>query len=118
MKLRLLAILCLLSASATANSATYEVCWNPPTSYEDGTPLLEQDLAEYTLYIDGSELLSFAVVVGTWCYVITVTEPGTYSATMTVTDIHGVVSDFSNAATFTIGPRTPGAPTNLTVTLL
>ena len=99
-------------------AADYQVCWQPPTAFEDGTPLLEGDLNYYTLYVDGTELVSFDAIVGTWCYVITITESGTYVAAMTVTLINGQTSAKSNQATFSIGPRTPGAPTNVTVTPL
>ena len=113
MKRAILIVLGLLAGAAQA--ADFEVCWEPPTSYEDGSPLLEQNLSYYTLYVDDTELVSFNVVVGTWCYIITIQAPGTYVAEMTVTDTAGQTSVRSNQATFTIGPPTPGPVTNLTV---
>lgn len=113
-----LLILFLILMAAPAMAAQWEVCWQPPTEFENGYPLLEGDLDFYTLYIDGNELLSFDAVIGTWCYIITINEPGTYVADMTVTHINGRTSQKSNQASFSIGPRTPGAPTNLTVTAL
>jgi hypothetical protein len=113
-----LTALMLVMLSAPLWADDWQVCWEPPTAFVNGDPLLEQDLQYYTLYINGTELLSFDAIVGTWCYVITINTEGTYLATMTVTHLNGQTSDFSNEASFTLGPRTPGAPTNLTVTKL
>lgn len=96
----------------------WQVCWQPPTTYENGTPLLEQEITAYTLYIDDTELLTFNAIIGTWCYIITINTPGTYVAEMTVTTENGQTSVRSNQATFTLGPLTPGPVTNLTVTPL
>ncbi len=105
----------LLLASAQGFAKDWQVCWQPPTQFENGDPLLEQDLAYYTLYVNDAELVSFDVIVGTWCYIITINTEGTYIADMTVTHTNGATSARSNQAVFTLGPRTPGAPTNVTV---
>lgn len=116
--MRAIIALLLLAAFTSVQADVWQVCWEPPTTFENGDPLLEQDLSYYTLYMDGNELVLFDAIVGTWCYDLTITMEGTYVATMTVTHLNGKTSDFSNAVTFTLGPRTPGAPTNLTVTKL
>lgn len=96
----------------------FQICWQPPTQFVNGDPLLEQDLSYYTLYMNDVEVMSFDVIVGTWCVVWTTHVEGTYFAKLTVTHVNGQTSDYSNTADFTLGPRTPGAPTNLTVTKL
>jgi hypothetical protein len=113
-----LTLLLLLVAAMPVWADELLVEWTPPTQYTDGTPLLEQDLDYYTLHMNGAELLTLDAIVGTWSVVITVTEPGTHEFRLTVTDLNGQTSDMSNTATFTVGPRTPGVPTNLTVTRL
>jgi hypothetical protein len=69
----------------------------------------------YTLHINGAVVMNFDSIVGTWAVTITMTEPGTHEVRLTVTDINGQTSDLSNSTSFTVGPRTPGAPMNLTV---
>lgn len=96
----------------------FQICWTPPTQFVNGDPLLEQDLDFYTLYINDQNVMSFDAIVGTWCVVYTTHTEGTYFTKLTVTHVNGETSDFSNEASFTLGPRTPGAPTNLTVTKL
>jgi len=114
----LAAVTALFAVATPARAESWNVCWQPPTAYTNGTQLLEQEITSYTLYIDGNELLTFNAIIGTWCYVITINTPGTYVAEMTVTTENGQTSVRSNQATFTLGPLTPGPVTNLTVTQL
>ena len=102
-----------------AKAETFEVCWMPPTQFENGEPLLEGDLDYYTLYVDQQELLNVDAIVGQWCAYFEVTVEGTYFMTMTVTHINGQTSRQSdNPVPFTLGPRTPATPTGLTVVAL
>lgn len=105
----------LLLACSAVQADTFEVCWLPPTTFENGDPLLEGDLDYYTLYIDDQELMNFDAIVGTWCVQFEVHVEGTYFATMTVTHNNGMTSAQSNIATFTLGPRAPAAPTEVVV---
>lgn len=114
----LTAVTALFAVATPARADDWQVCWQPPTAYENGTQLFEQEIDSYTLYIDDAELLTFDAIIGTWCYIITINTPGTYVADMTVTTENGMTSVRSNQATFTLGPLTPGPVTNLTVTQL
>lgn len=105
----------LLLASSVVHADTFEVCWLPPTTFENGDPLLEGDLDYYTLYVDDTELMNFDAIVGTWCVQFEVHVEGTYYASMTVTHINGKTSARSNIDPFTLGPRAPAAPTEVVV---
>lgn len=96
----------------------FQICWQPPTQFENGDPLLEQDLDFYTLYINDQNVMSFDVIVGTWCVVYTTHTEGTYFTKMTVTHVNGQTSGFSNETSFTLGPRRPMAPVITTVEAL
>lgn len=113
-----LLLILLFAVTTEAKADPFEVCWLPPTQFENGDPLLEADLDYYTLYVDQNELLNLDAIVGTWCTTFQVHVEGTYFLTMTVTHMNGMTSAHSNIATFTLGPRTPGAPTQVTVTKL
>jgi len=76
---------------------------------------LEQDLDFYTLYINDTAMLDLDVILGQWTAEITITEPGTHDIELSVTSIAGQESSRSNMVNFTVGPRTPGAPANLTI---
>lgn len=103
----------------------FNICWTPPTHFcgnvectTSGDPLFEQDLDYYTLYMNGQSVMNFEAIVGTWCVTYTTHTEGTYTAQLTVTHTNGKTSPLSNEASFVLGPRTPGAPINLTVTRL
>lgn len=108
----------LLGLSSLSLADDFQICWTPPTQFVNGDPLLEQDLDFYTLYINGAEIMSFDSIVGTWCIVYTTHTEGTYEAQLTVTHINGMTSDLSTPRSFTLGPRQPKAPSNLTVVAL
>jgi hypothetical protein len=100
-----------LMISTTTQASTIQLSWTPPTEYEDGTPLLEQDLDFYTVYINGTPATNLDVIVGTWSAEIVFTVPGSHQVALTVTDLNGQESQLSNTQVFTVGPRTPKAPT-------
>lgn len=114
----LLAVLLLGGLFSTALADDFQICWTPPTQFVNGDALLEQDLDFYTLYINGQEIMSFDSIVGTWCVTYTTHTEGTYEAQLTVTHINGMTSDLSTPRSFTLGPRQPKAPSNLTVAAL
>lgn len=105
----------LLLVCGTVNADTFEVCWLPPTQFENGDTLMEGDLDYYTIYVDQQELMNFDAIVGTWCATFEVHVEGTYFLHMTVTHNNGMTSAPSNIATFTLGPRAPAAPTQVVV---
>lgn len=105
----------LLLASAQGFADDIEICWTPPTTFVNGDPLLEQDLDFYTLYVNDGEVMSFDVIVGTWCVTYVTHIEGTYLFEMTVTHINGQTSERSNQRSFTLGPRQPMAPVITTV---
>lgn len=109
-------LLATLLASLTVDATEFTITWTPPTENEDNTPLLEQDLDFYTLYINGQPVVNFDSIVGTWTAVIVINEPGTNPGELTVTALNGQESGFSNTVNFLVGPRTPKNPTNLTIT--
>jgi hypothetical protein len=111
--LRASAILLVLSLTVQADDFT--ISWLPPTQYTDGTPLLEQELDFYTLYINGTGVVNLDVILGTWTANVTITEPGTHVLALTVTANNGVESNLSDTVNFTVGPRTPMAPVSLTI---
>ena len=91
--------------------------FNPPVAYTNGDPLLEQELDFYSWYCGGNVFV-FDSIIGNRTAVVPVpVVPGDYTCWLTVTTLYGVESTASNAVNFTVGPRTPGAPTNLTITL-
>lgn len=95
--------------------------WTPPVEYENGDVLLEQDLDFYSLYCNGSTtpLVTIDSVIGTRTEIVDFSPlgEGTHTCHLTVTALNGEESGPSNDANFTVGPRTPGAPTNFVITL-
>jgi hypothetical protein len=104
-----------LLASAQSFADSFDICWTPPTQFVNGDALLEQDLDYYTLYMNDAEVMSFDVIVGTWCVEYITHVEGTYTAELTVTHMNGQTSDRSNQSVFTLGPRKPKAPANVRV---
>lgn len=107
----ILRITVLLLLSSITFATDFTVSWTPPTQYEDGATLLEQDLDFYTFYCDGNRIVDLDSIVGTWTAIIAFTEPGTYVCGLTVTDLNGEQSDLSNTKVFMKGPRKPRPPT-------
>ena len=130
MRLRLIAVLVLLSSllfqfddrthlslnAAYAQAAnTLSLSWDPPTMWDDGTALLEQDLDFYTLSCDGQPVAQIDSIIGTYNYNLDLAPFGfgSHSCTMTVTaipQVGGLESDPSNPVGFTIAAKKPGAP--------
>ncbi len=86
------------------------ISWTPPTEYEDGAQLLEQELDFYSWYCDANHIMDFDVIIGTWTVDLTFGAPGTYMCSLTVTSLEGEESGFSNELVFLKGPRTPRPP--------
>ena len=93
------------------------VSYIPPDANTDGTLLLEQELDFYTLYCEGAAIGTIDSIIGqrTVLYDFGALASGDHSCNLTVTNLAGVESAFSNTAVFTIGPRTPNAPTGLVI---
>ncbi|MDX1406435.1 MAG: putative Ig domain-containing protein [Woeseiaceae bacterium] len=93
-----------ITVNATSlGSAT--LSWQPPTQYEDGTPL-GNNLAGFKIYW-GTTPGSYSNSVtlnnpGLTTYVVENLAPGTYEFVATAYDVSGVESRFSNAATKTV----------------
>lgn len=117
------AILLILIASITiqvdAQSTTTpcdiscELSWTPPTEYEDGSALLEQELDFYSVYCDGNHIMDFDSIIGTWTIEFSFGVPGTYDCGLTTTALNEQESSLSNTKLFTKGPRVPKPPTLL-----
>jgi hypothetical protein len=115
--LRLGAVILLLSGLVFG--VDQSVTWVPPDAYENGDPLLEQDLDFYTLYCNGQPYSTIDNVIGQNTALIDFGPlgEGTHECYLTVTALNGMESAPSNTANFTVGPRTPGAPTNFVIAL-
>jgi hypothetical protein len=118
-KLRIAAVMLLLAGLTFAFDVN--LAWDPPTQYENGDALLEQELDFYSLFCNG-DAVPFATidsVIGTNTAIVNFSPlgEGTHTCHLTVTALNGQESDPSNDANFTVGPRTPGAPTNFVITL-
>lgn len=108
-------IAAILLGSLTVQADTFLLKWQPPTENEDGTPVTEQDLAFYTVYVDSTPLVNLNVMPGTWEAVITIATPGSWPVYMTVTNIHGTESRPSNSLTFTVGLPIANPPAILVI---
>jgi len=94
------------------------VSYVPPSAYTNGDPLLEQDISHYAMYCNGAAFTTITSIIGTTTVVIDLTPlgEGTHSCTLRTVMLNGSTSADSNIASFTVGPRTPQAPT-LTIVL-
>lgn len=95
------------------------VSWEPPVLWENGDPLLEQDLDFYTLYCNGQPFITIDNIIGQRTAVVDFAPlgEGTHVCHLTVTALNGMESGPSNTSNFTVGPRIPGAPQNFVITL-
>jgi hypothetical protein len=100
------------SAAYAQASGTLTINWTPPTQYEDGFPLLEQELDFYTFSCGGVEVKQIDNVVGTRTDAVDVSglPSGSYTCHLTVTTLEAMESGPSNTINFTIGSRVPMAP--------
>lgn len=105
-----------LTAAHAQVAGVLTINWTPPTAYTDNFPLPEQDLDYYTFYCNGLSVKQFDSIIGTWTNDVDVSglASGDYVCQLRVTDIVGTESGPSNDLNFTIGPRIPGNPANLT----
>jgi hypothetical protein len=107
----------LLAALTFGYDRTVE--WEPPTQYENGDALLEQDLDFYTLYCNAQPFVTIDSIIGQRTAIVDFGPlgEGTHECYLTVTALNGMESAPSNTANFTVGPRTPMAPTNFVIVL-
>jgi hypothetical protein len=112
-----------LTAAYAQAGGALTISWSPPTEYTDGAPLLEQELDFYTFYCNGAALKEIDVVIGTHSDNVSLTAlpTGSYTCELTVTALPitpnvGAESGPSNSINFTIGPRVPMAPADLSST--
>ena len=92
--------------------------FQPPTQYEDGTPLAQSEIASYDIECDGALLAQIPnAPLNTDTYQA---PPGTFITgdhacqAFTVTT-EGVRSGPSNTVNFTVAPGVPSPPTNFVV---
>ena len=110
----MLCVLVTLAWSHLASSENRTLTWQPPTEYEDDTPIGPGELETYTLICGGLNV-QFPGDTTSGVYDF---PPGSYDCVLTVTATNGETSMPSNQVSFTIAqppPPAPKAPTNLTV---
>lgn len=112
-------VLGILLSGLVFGIGSHTVDWDPPTEYENGDPLLEQDLDYYTLYCNDAAFVTIDNIIGQSSAVVDFSPlgEGTHTCYLTVTALNGMESAPSNTANFTVGPRTPMAPTNFVIIL-
>ena len=105
-----------LKAAYAQSTGTLTISWIPPTQYTDGYPLPEQALDFYTFYCNGAWVKEIDSIIGTRSDVVDTSglASGDYTCHLTVTTLLAAESGPSNTINFTIGPRVPMAPANLT----
>ena len=105
-----------LNAAYAQDSGALTISWTPPVQYTDGAPLLEQELDFYTFYCNGVSIKVIDSVIGTSTDIVDTTGlvSGDYTCRLTTTTLLAAESGPSNSINFTIGPRVPMAPANLT----
>ena len=93
------------------------VSYIPPIANTDGTLLLEQELDYYTLYCEDIAVGTIDSIIGqrTVLFDFGGLASGNHSCNLTVTNLAGIESAYSEPYVFTIGPRTPNAPTGLVI---
>jgi len=110
----------LLLASLTL-ALDFSISFVPPTEWENGDELLEQDLDFYSMYCNGAAepFVILDSIIGTHSRVVDFAPlgEGTHVCHLTVTALNGEESGPSNTENFTVGPRTPGSPTNFVISL-
>lgn len=89
--------------------------WTPPTEYEDGSALFEQDINHYVLYCNGSVLRNVPSIIGTYSTTVTTAELGSGTSvcgmsTVTVESGVEIESILSNEVSFSLGHRTAKPP--------
>lgn len=85
--------------------------FTPGLAFTDGVPFDESAIETYTLYCDGQHIKDFPNDFTRIVYV-TVDELGAGDHTCVVTEtVQGIASVNSNPKSFSLGQRTPTAPT-------
>ena len=105
-----------LKAAYAQSTGTLTISWTPPTQFTDGFPLVEQELDFYTFYCNGARVKEIDSIIGTATDDIDLSgfQSGNYTCHLTATTLLASESGPSNTINFTIGPRVPMAPANLT----
>ena len=111
-------LLCLLlCAPLTFAVEPKDFNWIPPTQYENGQPLPDDEIASYNIYCNGSLLGNVPNTGGTDSWTSDPLSDGTYDCHATTVATNGEESVPSVAINFTVAPSKPKAPTNFSVTL-
>ena len=108
-----------LKAAHAQSTGTLTISCIPPTQFTDGFPLLEQELDFYTFscqHLLGTFVKEIDSIIGTRSDAVDISglASGDYTCHLTVTTLLAAESGPSNTINFTIGPRVPMAPANLT----
>ena len=102
----------LISPLVFGESKTFT--WIPPLEYEDGTPLFDGDIKEYTLSCDsGLEvIIKNEGKTNSWISRNTEFEPGIYTCWVTATAVNNLTSDHSNYDQFAVRFEVIPTPSN------
>lgn len=113
MKRLLLCLLICLPLTVTWAVGEKTFTWTPPTQYEDGTALPQEEIASYILSCDNGWTVTvpneplltdrYEAPVGTF-------SPGTYECVGYTVTTAGVQSRASNPTNFTVEPGVPNPP--------
>jgi hypothetical protein len=90
----------------------------PPTQYEDGTPLLQDQIASYDIECDGALLVNLPNVpqnTDTYQAAPGTFATGTHTCQAFTITVEGARSGPSNTVNFTVDPGIPGPPINFAV---
>jgi hypothetical protein len=113
------ALILLASLTISAQQSTFptvvRINFTPGLTYEDGVPLLESEIEHYDLYCNGAFLRQVPNDF-TRSFLVGVDDlgPGTHACVLSET-VAGIESVASDPLSFSLGQRTPSAPTLTTV---
>ena len=93
------------------------VSYKPPIANTDGSLLLEQELDFYILYCNDVEVAAIDSIIGQRTVLVDfgILPAGSYPCNLTVVNLDGIESAYSDPYVFIIGPKTPNAPTGLVI---
>lgn len=110
-----IALLASITIDAQQVPTTVTIGILPPTEFEDGSVLFEQDIETYHLYCDGAYIRDVPNDF-TRRFTVTASELGAGTHECALSDrVGGIESVLSNTLSFSLGQRTPKAPTLVTV---